>query len=140
MNNYLYAVMATRAELVNATTEKQMIDNLDTADPDVPPAAVFASAINVRAPAAGRSLTSTIAGMAGQEAGMQVHGDLATKTWAVRSRKPRPEHAKMSGQTVPINDTFSNGALWPGDSVLGVDGIAGCTCELVINPPEGVAP
>lgn len=39
----------------------------------------------------------------------------------------------MDGETVPIESDFSNGATWPGDPVLGADGVAGCMCALQIN-------
>ena len=52
------------------------------------------------------------------------------KTWVVTSANPRPSHAAMNGETVGIDDTFSNGARWPGDGGLDVDESAGCTCIL----------
>ena len=52
------------------------------------------------------------------------------KTWVVTSANPRPSHAAMNGETVGIDDTFSNGARWPGDGGLDVDESAGCTCVL----------
>jgi hypothetical protein len=58
----------------------------------------------------------------------------ATKTWVVTSGNPRASHAAMNGETVPLDDTFSNGAKWPGDSsALDVDEIAGCNCDVEIN-------
>lgn len=59
--------------------------------------------------------------------------DTATKTWIVTSNNPRPSHLAMNGQTVDIDDAFSNGARWPADHHLHVDEIAGCKCELLIT-------
>jgi hypothetical protein len=41
----------------------------------------------------------------------------------------------MDGETVGIDDEFSNGAKWPGDSSLDSDQSAGCLCELEISIP-----
>lgn len=57
-----------------------------------------------------------------------------TKTWVVTSRNPRPSHAAINGETVPIDELFSNGLRWPGDSMRGTaDDNAGCTCDLVVS-------
>jgi hypothetical protein len=52
-----------------------------------------------------------------------------SKVWVTGSN-PRPEHAALDGETVGIEDTFSNGAAWPGDFTLDVDQIAGCNCTI----------
>jgi hypothetical protein len=57
----------------------------------------------------------------------------ATKTWVVNSSNSR--HPEMDGETVGIDDEFSNGAKWPGDSSLDSDQSAGCLCELEISIP-----
>lgn len=49
-----------------------------------------------------------------------------TKTWHTGDN-PRPSHAAMDGETVGIDDKFSNGMSWPheyGDA----DEVAGCNC------------
>lgn len=56
------------------------------------------------------------------------------KTWRTRSQNPRPEHARMDGETVNVGDTFSNGARWPGDQAnLDTDETAGCRCDMEIS-------
>lgn len=55
---------------------------------------------------------------------------LGRKTWAVTSSRPRASHAAMDGETVGIDEVFSNGLRWPGDSDGGPDETAGCTCRL----------
>ena len=67
----------------------------------------------------------------GPEAARQT-APAATKTWLVTSSNPRAEHAAMHGETVPIDDLFSNGAKWPGDPVLGAEGVAHCNCDVEI--------
>lgn len=52
------------------------------------------------------------------------------KVWQVNSAKPRPGHARMSGERTPLGETFSNGMQYPGDPAGGADENAGCTCSL----------
>ena len=54
------------------------------------------------------------------------------KRWVVTSDTPRPSHAEMNGETVPFDEAFSNGGMWPRDSSLPVEESAGCDCELEI--------
>ena len=71
------------------------------------------------------------------EAARQCAPSTSTKTWVVTSSNPRPSHARMSGETVPIDSRFSNGADWPGDSsALGAADVANCKCEVVITIPD----
>lgn len=66
------------------------------------------------------------------EAGRQ--NGAATKTWITTSSNPRPEHAVMNGETVGLDDEFSNGLRWPGDSASGDPAeIANCQCEVLVN-------
>jgi hypothetical protein len=39
----------------------------------------------------------------------------------------------MDGETVNLDEQFSNGAEWPGDSSLDEDERAGCTCDIEIE-------
>lgn len=43
--------------------------------------------------------------------------------------KARPTHAAMDGQTVAIDEKFSNGADWPGDDNLEPAESCGCNCS-----------
>lgn len=66
------------------------------------------------------------------EAGRQ--NGAATKTWVTTSSNPRAEHAAMNGETVGLDDEFSNGLRWPGDSASGDPAeVANCRCEVVVN-------
>jgi phage portal protein len=66
------------------------------------------------------------------EAGRQ--NGAVTKTWVTTSSNPRPEHAAINGETVGIDDEFSNGLRWPGDSASGDPAeVANCQCEVVVN-------
>jgi hypothetical protein len=59
---------------------------------------------------------------------------LRRKTWRVTSRNPRPSHAAQNGQTVDIEDVFSNGLRWPGDHYGNAAENANCTCRLDYSP------
>jgi len=66
------------------------------------------------------------------EAGRQ--NGAATKTWVTTSSNPREEHAAINGETVGLDDEFSNGLRWPGDSSSGDPAeVANCRCEVVVN-------
>ena len=50
------------------------------------------------------------------------------KQW-VTGPNARLSHILMDGETVDIDDTFSNGAYWPGDDTLDPSESCGCNCE-----------
>lgn len=130
---FLKSVARSRAEMINATTHDQVAAILAGDGPDGvdSPAHVFELAVGTRAAVAATTLATTFDTFATVEAGKQ--SGAGSKTWLVMSANPRPEHAQMDGETVGIDDSFSNGANWPGDPVLGADGVAGCSCEVEIT-------
>jgi HK97 family phage portal protein len=127
---FLRRVAESRAGAVNATT----LDRIEKAlAEDADPAQVFDEAESARVSTGAAALIAALAGFALVESGKQLVGDRATKTWIVNSRSPRPSHARMDGQTVGIDDNFSNGAHWPGDPVLGAEGNSNCLCSVQID-------
>lgn len=130
---FLKAVAESRADMINATTRDQIQAVLDGEGPEGvdSPAHVFDVAVESRSAVAGATLATTLAAFATVEAGKQTGAK--SKGWLVTSKNPRPAHAAMSGETVGIEEKFSNGAEWPGDPVLGADGVAGCSCETEIT-------
>lgn len=54
------------------------------------------------------------------------------KTW-ITGANPRPEHARMNGEKVGIDDKFSNGADWVHDDVLGPNGTCNCNCSIEVT-------
>lgn len=130
---FLAAVAKSRAGAINSTTRDQVAAVLAGNGPDgvTDPAHVFDLAEESRAATAAATLTTTFATFATVEAGKQ--SGAGTKTWIVTSSNPRPEHASMNGESVPIDNNFSNGAKWPGDPVLGADGVAGCSCVVEVS-------
>lgn len=133
---YLAKVAESNAASINAATRIAVESALaDADDPLDAVGHVFEVAKTSRAEQAGQTIVTALAGFASVEAVEQVRGTRgATKTWVVTSSNPRASHAAMNGETVPLDDVFSNGAKWPGDtSVLDVDDVAGCGCDVVIE-------
>lgn len=97
-----------------------------TADPDT-------KAPSGRATQIATTLTASMSGFGTVEAGRHHGGDSATKTW-VTGDNPRPTHAAMNGETVGIDDTFSDGSRWPGGSG-NADQDSGCNCDVSLSVP-----
>lgn len=130
---FLKAVAVSRAGAINATTRDRVKASLASDDEDASPVHVFKEAADTRAGVAAATLITTFSAFATTEAAKQVAGDNARKTWLVFSGNPRSEHAQMDGETVGINEPFSNGANWPGDPVLGAEGVANCQCGVEVS-------
>lgn len=135
---FLRAVAESRAGKINATTMEQIEAALDDpgededGNPARSPAKVFDDVEGGRGGAIAVTLLTTFAGFATMEAAKQNSSE-ATKTWVVNSGNPRSEHADMDGETVAVRDAFSNGADWPGDPVLGAEGVANCQCSVEVS-------
>lgn len=132
---WLREVADRSAKSINATTLSQIEDALGAEDPQAAVTSVYDVAEGQRSGAIAAGAVTLLSSFASHEAAYQVAGDVATKTW-VTGANPRPEHAAMNGETVPLSENFSNGAAWPGDGAnLGADDLAGCNCDLVISIP-----
>lgn len=132
---FLRAVADSRAESINAATYLQLQAAADGEDGALEPAQVFDVAEEQRSGAAALALVTMFSAFATVEAAVQTSGGKAEKIWQTNSKDPRAEHAKMNGERVPIESKFSNGADWPGDPVLGADGVAGCKCSVEVVVP-----
>lgn len=130
---FLAEVAKSRAGAINATTREQVAAILAGTGPDGvnDPAHAFENAKDGRLGTIVATLLTTLAAFAVVEAGRQTGA--TSKTWLVTSTNPRPEHAAVNGETVGIDQKFSNGANWPGDPVLGAAGVSGCACEVRVN-------
>lgn len=131
---FLLEVAKSRAGAINSATRDQIEKVLggETTDTVETPADVFEKATTSRLAVIAGTLTTTFAAFATVEAARQTTTG-ATKTWHVNSTNPRPAHARMDGETVGVDEKFSNGANWPGDPALGVDGVAGCSCDVEVT-------
>lgn len=137
--NFLRSVAESRAALINAATlakvEAALSDNVGDGALTSTPAGVFEEAETSRAAVAGLTLATTLASFAVTESAKQMARPATTKTWDVQSGNPRASHASMNGETVGIEDAFSNGMNWPGDPAGGADEVAGCMCGVTVTIP-----
>jgi hypothetical protein len=134
--NYLREMAKARASAINLATYKKLLAALEVEDDDVTPAHVFDVRENKDAITFGRSLALVAAGWAAtHEAPHQAtqHGIQKTveKEW-ITGDNPRPEHAAMNGQRVPIDEPFSNGCFWPGDENGDPDTTCNCNCSTAV--------
>jgi hypothetical protein len=136
--NYIKALVEGRAKAINSTTKKKLDEALEDEDPDEAISHAFEKREGSDAKIIGENIALVVACWAMGEASRQAkqQGSTASvfKQW-VTGENPREDHAMMDGETVGINDRFSNGADWPGDDILGADGTCGCNCttEVIIR-------
>lgn len=132
---FLKAVAASRAAAINGATLAALEEAVKAEEPAPAVESVFNVAEEQRSGAAAAAIVTMLSGFGTVEAGKQLGGGKAVKVWHTNSGESRPEHAKMNGQSVPVGEKFSNGADWPGDPVLGADGVSGCRCstEIIID-------
>ena len=130
--NYVRKMAEGRAEGTNESTKKKLDERGDKTPSDVfderiDYAEVIATAI--ASATASRGLLESV-----DQARSQGYKRKVEKMW-VTGDNPRPSHAAMNGETVPIDEKFSNGASWPGDDVLGPEESCGCNCttEVIIT-------
>lgn len=131
--HYLQAVAARYASNINTTTHDQLTAAI--ADPDDDPSSVFGEPSVSRAAGVAVGMGTFLAGFATTEAANQiarVHDVEPTKTW-MTGPNPRESHAAMDGETVGIDDTFSNGLSWPGAAGSDASETANCNCSVAIN-------
>ena len=136
---YLRVLAEGRAKAINDSTYKHITDALEDEDEDVTPAHVFEVRENKDSITFGRSLAIGVAGWAATheapaQAEQQGFHKTVEKRW-ITGTNPRPEHAAMNGETVPIDAAFSNGCEWPGDENGDPDTTCGCNCstEVIIT-------
>ena len=130
---FLAEVAKSRAGAINSTTRDQVqaIASGNGPGGTRDPKHAFDVIRESRGGLVAQTLITTYAAFATAEAAKQTGGD--SKTWIVTSSDPRAEHAAMNGETVGIDAKFSNGAKWPGDPVLGADGVSNCRCDVEVT-------
>jgi len=112
------------AESINRTTRQAVVDALD--DPETLDG-VFDVAIEARAPEAGLSRATELIAFGSHEAAYQNH--VTNKVWVVTSTNSR--HPELDGETVGMDDTFSNQLAYPGDPAG--DPSETCRCECLLD-------
>ena len=137
---YLEAAALGRATRINAQTQRRLeLAMEDVEDPDLDE--VFDNREGY-AEVLGRSAATEIASWSVREAAHQaisdgaprVIGKIVEKEW-ITGMNPRPSHAMMNGERVPIDADFSNGQHWPGEDNGDPDESCGCNCstEVIIS-------
>jgi len=137
---YLRALSEGRATAINSATYKKLQAALDSDDEDDTPEHVFEVREDADSGTFGRSMATAVAGWAvtheaPQQAEAQGIHKTVEKTW-ITGDNPRPEHAMMNGETVPVDAAFSNGCYWPGDDNGDPDTTCGCNCSTQITITE----
>lgn len=130
---YLRKLSEGRATAINDATYKKLQEALESEDEEETPEKVFQKREDADSGTFGRSLATAVAGWAmireaPQQAEAQGIHKTVEKVW-VTGDNPRPEHAMMNGETVPIDQEFSNGCFWPGDDNGDPDTTCGCNCS-----------
>ena len=142
--NFVRAMAERRADLFNETTYEELAAALmefDEGDPRRITAAerAFLSNAENRAVRGARTFGTAVAGFATKEAVRQRYPRdtdriRRTKTWRHHSSKtPRSSHAAMDGETVGLDDVFSNGADYPGDLALSAKDAVNCHCTMEVG-------
>lgn len=135
---YLKAMAAGRAKGINTSTKLKLDEALEEEDTEEALKAAFDKREGFDADVLGMNIATVAAcwglGEAARQAADQGSTATVMKRW-VTGENPREDHAMMAGETVPINERFSNGADWPGDDILGPEGTCGCNCstEVIIR-------
>lgn len=132
---FLRKAAESDAANINATTRDAIEKALGEEAPDESVPHVFEVAKTSRSEQIATTVITGLSAFAVTEVGRQLGRGAATKTWVTAGRNPRPSHSALHGTTVPIDEPFPNGLMWPG-APGAVDEVAGCTCEVNINIPE----
>lgn len=132
MEEWLDEHSRVQAEEINATSRAKLAEAMeDEEDPRGAVEHLFDVFTTTRALAIAVAAVTAASSFGSREGARQ--SGLRTKTWQVNSGNPRADHAAMDGETVGIDEVFSNGMRWPGDPAGGADNNAGCECSLVFS-------
>ena len=138
--NYIRKIAEVRAKQINDRTYSKILEAVERAleseDEDADPHEAAAQEFDVRegfdAAVLGLNMAKWASGWATEETARQAKNQgikrNVRKQW-VTGPKARPSHAVLDGETVGIEDRFSNGADWPGDDTLSPDESCGCNCS-----------
>ncbi len=116
------------AENINWNNRQKVMEALGDDDPLGAVRRLFEIAATSGALEIATSKVTTAANFGSHEVAKQ--SNLRSKTWNDNSSNPRSQHAAMDGETVGIDELFSNGAMWPGDPALGAEENANCGCSV----------
>lgn len=128
---WLEAHAAGVAAGINGTTRLAVRDALAAGLSADEVREMFGAFAESRAPQIARTEVTAASGFGTREASGQSGLDL-TKTWVTGSN-PRATHARLNGESVGMDELFSNGARWPGDSLLDDKERSNCNCSMRVD-------
>lgn len=114
----------------NAMIEQMLADADADEEDDDPVGHVFDIQESSGSDSAAQRMVTCAAGFAAHDAARAAGA--ASKSWRVNSGNPRSSHARLDGETVGMDESFSNGMNCPGDPDGGADENAQCECSLTI--------
>ena len=131
--NYLKKITLSHARKINKTTYEKLLAAMESETEDE--VELLKHEMEERegneSSLLGSMLARTFAGIGTSEAARQSREQGSTKVvlkqW-VTGPNARLSHIMMDGETVGIDDSFSNGAYWPGDDNLTPEESCGCNC------------
>ena len=139
--NFIHAMVVRRAEMFNEVTYQQLQAaalEFEVGDPALIDEVekVFLNAAKNRAVRGARTFATAVCGFATKEAVNQTYPadtDTVRRTKTRHhngSKDPRDSHVAMDGETVGLDEKFSNGADYPGDLSLPADEAVNCHCTM----------
>lgn len=139
--SFIRTMAEVRARAFNESTLEQLrnVDEATEGSKGSTPEGVFEMAQTTRADRAGTSFATSASAFGTTEAARQAYprDTDEVKRWKVwhhvASGQPRSEHVRMDGERVGLDERFSNGSMWPGDSVLGPKETCNCHCQVEIE-------
>ncbi len=133
MKNYIAATAAQTAQNMNAANAAELQQRRDDWELSQGPwddevDNFYDTNATSRAERLITSLVTTFLAKAGQEAA--THNGMTEKTWEYHpgAKGSRSDHASMDGETVPLQEPFSNGLAIAGDPAGSAEDNAGCCC------------
>ena len=141
--NYLKKIILSQAQKINKATYEKLMAILDSDEDDDDEIEDLRHEMAERedneSTLQGRTLARSFVGIGTSEGARQAKEQGSTrrvlKQW-VTGPNARASHAAMDGETVPVDDTFSNGAYWPGDDMLSAEESCYCNCTTRIIVEE----
>ena len=132
---YIRKLCESRAKAANEKMEQALLENIEGDDPD--PKAVYETTAPTIAERSGRSIAAAALSFGLMEGIQQGVNNGASprsinKTWRT-GPNPRASHAGMNGETVDIDERFTNGARWPQDIDLPADEACNCNCTVDVR-------
>lgn len=123
------------AQAINIATMEKIRSALAGDNPLVAVRNLFKWFKESRARQLAQTSSTDLGGFGTQEAVKQ-KGKKGKKIWKT-GYNPRSKHKSLNGETVDLDESFSNGARWPGDGRLPAKERANCNCDMEVRVEKG---